>query len=173
MRARQSTVLDGPQMGYGPSPRPRREGVPLSTVILAFVCVLLAGLLALSLAGRHQAGSRAGSTSSASPSPTGEVPPTGAADTVATFVSAWSLPASERDNTLAAITMTGVPAAIPESTAAQLAKTQASAPASYTRIDSHTVTASQPLTDGSTLQLHLVFDQAAVYGWLISAVQPG
>jgi hypothetical protein len=157
-------------MGYGPPTRQRPDGVPLTTVVLAIVCLVLAGLLALGLAGRHQASSSSTASASASPSGT-DVPPAGAADAVAVFVGAWSLPAGDRDNALASVTATGVPAAVPEATAAQLAKTRPSEPAGYTRIDPRTVIVSQPLADGSTLELRLVFDPAASYGWLVSAVQ--
>lgn len=173
---KQTTILDGPQMGYGPAPR-RQGGVPLSTVILAIVCVVLAGLLALSIAGRHQASSQASNPStggSVSPSPNVEEPPRGVTDTVSIFLSAWSLPPDARDDALAGITLTdGLPTAEDKATAAKLAKTPASGAAVYTKINDKTVRAEQPLVDGSTLQLQLVFDSAAIYGWLISSVQLG
>ena len=37
----------------------------------------------------------------------------------------------------------------------------------YTRVDDQQYAAEQPLTNGSTLRLQLVFDQAAIYGWLV------
>jgi len=167
---KRASVLDGPKMGYGPSNQ-QRGGVPLSTVILAGVCLVLAALLALSIAGRHQAAtSDAGGTPAASPSPT-EAPPAGATDAVTTFVAAWSMTPAERDNALASVTQPGVPETVPSATAAALAKAQPTEPATYSRVTSQILRADQPLSDGSTLQLQLVFDQAAIYGWLISSVQ--
>lgn len=168
--AKHASVLDGPQMGYGVGP-PSRPGMSVSALILAIVCVTLAGLLALSLAGRHQAAVRAAASPSPSVSGT-DVPPAGAPDAVAAFVGAWAQAPADRDNTLASVTVTGVAATVPSATAKTLATTQTSGAAAYTRIDDQHYTADQPLTDGSTLRLQLVFDQAAVYGWLVSSVQP-
>lgn len=171
---KQSSVLDGPRMGYGPVQQQRRGGVPLSTVILAIVCVILAALLALSIAGRNQATTTTMSAATATPSPSGtDTPPAGAADAVTTFVSAWSLPEADRDNMLASVTVTGVPATVTDPTAAKLAKASPSGEVSYTRVNDRTIRADQPFADGSTLHLQLVFDQAAIYGWLVSSVQLG
>lgn len=172
--SRRSSVLDGPGMGYGPGPQQRRGGVPLSTVVLGIVCVVLALLLALSLAGRRQSTNAASAPTSASPSPSGtDTPPGGAADAVATFVAAWSLPVADRDNTLASVTVDGVTAKIPGASAAKLATAKPQGPVAYTRVNDRTIRADQALSDGSMLQLELVFDQAAVYGWLVSSVQFG
>ena len=171
---KQTSVLDGPRMGYGPGPQQNRSGVPLSTVILGIVCVVLAGLLALSLVGRQQSANVAGSASSASPSPSGtDAPPTGATDAVATFVNAWALPPAERDNSLASVTVTDVPETVDDATAAKLAKTKQLGDPAYTRLSDQTYRADQQLADGTTLHLQLIFDQAAVYGWLVSSVQLG
>jgi hypothetical protein len=172
---KQTSVLDGPRMGYGPGQQQSRGGVPLSTVILAIVCVVLAGLLALSIAGRHQAATVAGtSTASGSPSPTStEAPPPGATDAVTTFFAAWALPPADRDNSLASVTVTGVPDAIDDATAVKLAKTKAVGDPAYTRLADRSLRADQRLADGSTVQLQMVFDQAAIYGWLVSSVQLG
>ena len=170
--ARQTTLLDGPRMGYGPGPQQRRGAVPLSTVILGIVCLLLAGVLALSIAGRHQP-SPAASTGTASQSadPTGDVSvPAGVVDTVAAFMSAWALAPAERDNKLAAVNTTGLGRTVNAATSATLAKGSTGDPV-ITRVDDQTIHAAQTLTDGSTVQLQLVFDQAAVYGWLVSSVQ--
>ena len=165
-----ASVLDGPQMGYGVGP-PSRPGMSLPALILALVCLTLAGLLALSLAGRHQAAIRA--AASPSPSASGnDVPPAGAPDAVAAFIGAWAQAPADRDNVLASVTVTGVAATVAPSTAEMLATTNASGVAAYTKIDDQHYTADQPLTNGSTLRLQLVFDQAAVYGWLVSSVQP-
>ena len=174
--AKHTSVLDGPRMGYGPGqPQGRGGGVPLSTVILAIVCVVLAGLLALSIAGRHQAATVAGtSTASGSPSPAAtDAPPPGAADAVATFMAAWALPPADRDNSLASVTVTGVPDTIDDATAAKLAKTRQAGDAAYTRLTDRSLHVDQQLSDGSTVQLQLIFDQAAIYGWLVSSVQLG
>jgi len=167
-----TSVLDGPQMGYGVGSPPRAAGVSLSTLILTVVCVVLAGLLALTLAGRHQAAVRAAASPSPSASGT-DVPPAGAPDAVAAFVGAWALEPADRDNVLASVTVTGVAQTVAPATAKALAAAHPSRPAGFTRIDDQRYAAEQPLTDGSTLQLELVFDQAAVYGWLVSTVQPG
>ena len=172
--SRQSSVLDGPAMGYGPGQQQRRGGVPLSTVILAIVCVILALLLALSIAGRRQSTISTSTSTSASPSPSGtDTPPGGAADAVSTFVAAWSLPVADRDNALASVTVDGVPETVTDASAAKLAKAQPQGSVAYTRVNDRTIRADQALSDGSTLQLQLVFDQAAVYGWLVSSVQFG
>jgi hypothetical protein len=171
---KQTSVLDGPRMGYGPGQQQSRGGVPLSTVILAIVCVVLAGLLALSIAGRQQSGGVAGSSASGSPSPAGtDAPPPGAADAVATFLAAWALPPADRDNSLASVTVTGVPDTIDDATAAKLAKTKAAGDPAYTRLTDRSLSVDQRLADGSTVQLQMVFDQAAIYGWLVSSVQLG
>lgn len=167
-----ASVLDGPQMGYGVGP-PSRPGMSLSGLILAVVCVTLAGLLVLSLAGRHQAAMRA-AAASPSPSASGnDVPPAGAPDAVAAFIGAWAQAPADRDNVLASVAVTGVAATVQPATAKTLATTQASGVAAYTKIDDQHYTADQSLTNGATLRLQLVFDQAAVYGWLVSSVQPG
>lgn len=166
-----TSVLDGPQMGYGIGP-PSRPGLPPSALILAIVCITLAGLLALSLAGRHQAAVRAAASPSPSASGT-DVPPAGAPDAVAAFIGAWAQEPADRDNVLASVTVTGMAATVEPATAKTLTTSQASGAAAYTRIDDQQYAADQPLTDGSTLRLRLVFDQAAVYGWLVSSVQPG
>ena len=172
---KQTSVLDGPRMGYGPGqPSGRGGGVPLSTVILAIVCVVLAALLALSIAGRHAATVAGSAPASGSPSPAGtDAPPAGAADAVTTFVAAWALPPADRDNSLASVTVTGVPATVDDATAAKLAKTRPASGAGYTRLTDRSLHVDQPLADGSTLQLELIFDQAAIYGWLVSSVELG
>jgi hypothetical protein len=171
---KQTSVLDGPRMGYGPGQQQSRGGVPLSTVILAIVCVVLAGLLALSIAGRQQSTGVGGSSASGSPSPTStEAPPPGATDAVTTFFAAWALPPADRDNSLASVTVTGVPDAIDDATAVKLAKTKAVGDPAYTRLADRSLRADQRLADGSTVQLQMVFDQAAIYGWLVSSVQLG
>ena len=83
----------------------------LPTLILAIVCVTLAGLLALSLAGRHQAAVRAAASPSPSASGT-DVPPAGAPDAVAAFIGAWAQAPADRDNVLASVTVTGVAATV-------------------------------------------------------------
>ena len=173
--SRKSSVLDGPGMGYGPAQHQRQRGVPLSTVILAGVCVILALLLALSLAGRRQAAvTSAAAPATAVPSPSGtDIPPGGASDTVSTFIAAWSLPTAERANALASVTVDGVSKTVSEAAAAKLATSQPQGAAAYTRVNDRTIRADQALTSGSRLQLQLVFDQAAVYGWLVTSVQVG
>lgn len=165
-----ASVLDGPQMGYGVGP-PTRRGMSVPALILAIVCVTLAGLLTLSLAGRHQAAVRA----AASPSPSAygtDAPPAGAPDAVAAFIGAWAQAPADRDNVLASVTVTGLAATVAPATAKTLETTQASGAAMYTKVDDQQYAAEQPLTNGSTLRLQLVFDQAAIYGWLVSSVHP-
>ncbi|MDN5804083.1 MAG: hypothetical protein L0H26_05775 [Microlunatus sp.] len=173
--AKQSTVLDGPHMGYGPVQQQHKRGVPLSTVILGIVCVLLAGTLALSIAGRHQSsttGPAPATTGTATPSGAAAAPP-GAVEAATTFTRAWSLPPAERDDTLAAVTVTGLPNNIPSATTAKLTKLTPTGQPATTRVSDTTVQAEQLLSDGSTVRLQLVFEQAAIYGWLVSSVQLG
>jgi hypothetical protein len=159
-------------MGYGTGSPQRAAGVSLSTLILAVVCVALAALLALTLAGRHQAAVRAAASPSPSASGTA-VPPAGAPDAVAAFVGAWALAPADRDDVLASVTVTGVAETVAPATARAWATTHPSGAAAFARVDDQQYTADQPLTNGSAMRLHLVFDQAAVYGWLVSSVQSG
>ena len=65
----------------------------------------------------------------------------------------------------------GVPGTVDDATAAKLAKAQAAGDPVYTRLTDRSLSADQRLADGSTVQLLLIFDQAAIYGWLVSSVQ--
>ena len=65
------------------------------------------------------------------------------------------------------------PDTIDDATAAKLAKAQAAGDPAYTRLTDRSLSVDQRLADGSTVQLQMVFDQAAIYGWLVSSVQLG
>lgn len=178
--------LAGPGMGYGTSAPRGRGGVPLSTVVLALLCVVLAVALGLALAGR-QAGTAETSAPAApvtvtvTPTPTGSVSPTpggssptagepsGARDTVATFLRAWR----EKNPTVRKPLLQRVATA---QLATQLSgpkgKTVQATPVGgpvITLTGDFTATARQRLSDKHTVTLQLVFDATAPYGWVVDA----
>lgn len=176
--------LAGPGMGYGTSAPRGRGGVPLSTVVLALLCVVLAVALGLALAGR-QAGTAETSapaapvtvtvtpTGSVSPTPGGSSPtagePSGARDTVATFLRAWR----EKNPTVRKPLLQRVATA---QLATQLSgpkgKTVQATPVGgpvITLTGDFTATARQRLSDKHTVTLQLVFDATAPYGWVVDA----
>ena len=150
--------------------------MPLSTVILAIVCVVLAGLLALSIAGRHQAASGG------------------------RYLNGLRVAQSVRHRrTAARCRRRGRHVRRCLGAAAGRSRQQPGlghrdgcaghdrrrhrgetrqGPAgrrcpAYTRLTDRSLHVDQQLADGSTVQLQLVFDQAAIYGWLVSSVQLG
>ena len=75
---------------------------------------------------------------------------------------------------LASVTVTGVAATRRRRDRGEDSRRpRRAATAAYTKADDQQYAADQPLTNGTTLRLQLVFDQAAIYGWLVSSVQPG
>lgn len=169
--SQRSSVLDGPRMGYGPvQHHPSRART--SSAMLGIICVLLAGALTLTVAGRHHSARAADAATPAVPSAAAEtIAPAGVAETTSTFLNAWRLAPTDRDNTLAAVTVTGLNID-PASITALMEQRPVNDPV-VGGVEEGTVHAAQTLTGGFTVQLQLLPDKAAVYGWLISSVQLG
>ena len=169
--SRRSSVLDGARLGYGPTLQQPRGRGPVRTIILGVICLLLVGALALSVSGRHQSSRDGTPTTTGSAGFSIETTPAGVAATTSRFLYAWTLNAADRDNALASVTLTGTK--IDAQAAAALSQHRPVGDPVLTAVDDRTEHAAQTLTGGFTVQLQLLPDQAALYGWLISSVQLG
>jgi hypothetical protein len=188
--------LDGPGMGYGPTWPAARRGVPLSTVVLAVVCLLLAVALAVVLLQRTPptagpvattptpAQTTASPTPTVSPTPVRETTPgtdateradepAGVREAATMFLRAWREPSAEvRVPLLRVVATESLTDQLTDVDPAKIVKAKPVGDLVVSQASDYAAAADQRLSNKTTVRMQLVYDPASRYGWLVDTIAP-
>ena len=188
--------LDGPGMGYGPPRASDRRGVPLSTVVLAGVCLLLSVALAVVLLQRTPPTADPAAeptptptrSASASPTPTASPAPqttpgtdaseradepAGVRDAATVFLQAWQEPSAEvRVPMLREVATDSLTEQLTDVDPAKISKAKLVGDLVVSQASDYAANADQRLAAKSTVRMQLVYDPASRYGWLVDSIAP-
>jgi hypothetical protein len=191
-----TSPLDGPGMGYGPTLPNARRGVPRSTLVLAVVCLVLAVALAVVLVRRPAPTADPAATTptptptTASPtpsvSPTPATPttpgtdateradePAGVRDAATQFLVAWQEPSADvRIPMMAEVATASLTEQLSDVDPAKIVTAKPVGEMVISQASDYAANADQRLSDKSTVRMQLVYDPASRYGWLVDTIAP-